>query len=106
MLVRLGSHISGFSYSDFDSELGGADLLFTDEGGTVSYPYEVQSWDTSGESLVWVKLPSLTASSKFSMWYGKDSAAANTPTSVWSEYKSVLHLDEGATLEFTDDPAD
>lgn len=94
VLVRLGSHISGFSYGDVMS--GGADILFTDADATVSYPYEIQSWNTGGESLVWVKVPELTSETEFVLWYGSGTATVNTPSDVWTSYHAVLHLDEDA----------
>lgn len=96
VLVRLGSNISGFSYDDFVLS-DGADLLFTDEDGTTRYPHEVAVWSTTGESLVWVKLPSLSRGTKFAMWYGNASAEpAADSASAWSSYRAVYHLDEGA----------
>ena len=55
VLVRLSTSVSGFSYGDFALSNGG-DLRFTDEHGT-SLPFEIESWDESGTSLVWVQVP-------------------------------------------------
>src|SRR5574344_1676375 len=54
VLVRLSTDIPGFSYDDF---LGtsGSDLRFTDESGT-ELPFEIDTWNPSGTSLVWVAI--------------------------------------------------
>jgi hypothetical protein len=56
-LVRLSTAIDGFSYSDFRQQDGG-DLAFTDAAGE-AIPHEIDTWNESGESLVWVKVPTL-----------------------------------------------
>ena len=59
VLVRLSSGtggIEGFSYDDFKG-VNGSDLVFTSEDGETVYPHEIDTWNTQGESLVWVKLP-------------------------------------------------
>ena len=97
VLVRLaaGSPV-GFAYSDCAA--GGADLTFTDDGGNV-IPREIDTWDTAGESLVWVCVPVVTNGTTFTMHYGDASVAAQpacqTDGSVWSgaNYKGVWHMD-------------
>ena len=97
VLVRLaaGSPV-GFSYTDCAA--GGADLTFTDDAGNV-IPREVDTWNTAGESLVWVCVPVVTNGTTFTMHYGDASVAAQpacqTDGSVWSgaNYKGVWHMD-------------
>ena len=58
VLVRLSpASVHGFAYADclFD----GADLRFTDAAGEL-IPHEIDTWNTAGESLIWVKVPVLT----------------------------------------------
>ena len=76
VLVRLsaGSPVA-FSYTDCAA--GGADLTFTDDAGNV-IPREVDTWNTEGESLVWVCVPVVTNGTTFTMHYG-DTAVAATP---------------------------
>jgi len=52
-------------------------------------PYEIEKWDVTGESLVWVKLPKLSGkATTFRMyWHTDDPKSANDPTLVWSTYK-------------------
>jgi hypothetical protein len=95
-LVRLkeGSNggIVGFDYDDFTLAKGG-DMMFVDASGN-PLPHEVDTWDTTGESLVWVKLPSTAASTKITMYYGKGTTSTASSTDVWSDYVGVWHLSE------------
>ena len=96
VLVRLSqTAVSGFSYSDI-KKADHSDILFTDDDGTV-LPYEIQTWNPSGESLIWVKVPLLASGSRLTMRYGNtDANVVNDPTAVWSEYVVVLHYEEAA----------
>jgi len=55
--VRLSQNITGFLYSECAAN--GADIRFTDDEGNL-LPHEIETWNTSGESIVWVRLPALT----------------------------------------------
>lgn len=96
VLVRLSTDISGFDYSDFQTN-DGSDLRFTDAAGNV-IPHEIDTWDTTGTSLVWVKLPSLSGTATtFTAYYGSTAALdANDSTAVWSGYAGVWHLNDAA----------
>ena len=90
LLVRLSeSSISGFAYIDFQSN-DGSDLYFEDSSGN-PLPYEVDTWKTDGESLVWVKVPSLKKGDVITVCYGSGAPDANNPTAVWSNYVGVWH---------------
>jgi autotransporter-associated beta strand protein len=97
VLVTLGTNTPGFSYSQF---LSGAnsDLRFTDGSLTCELPYEIESWDTNGQSRVWVQIPSLTNNVTIWMLWRKAGLTAPAYTSngaTWSEkYVSVAHLSE------------
>ena len=96
-LVRLNmSTIANFSYDDFlakDATSGiPADLRFTDALGTV-LDYEIDTWNAEGESLIWVRVPTLTKTTKISAYYGKLNATAQANEStVWKDYLGVWHL--------------
>ena len=93
VLVRLSTAIEGFDYADVGT---GTNLLFKDAAGTV-LPHEVDTWDDAGTSLVWVRVPSLTAATTFTMFYGgSDIEESNTPADVWTgaDYVGVWHMDE------------
>ena len=89
--VRLSESISGFSYADFQSSDGG-DLLFTDESGN-ALAHEIEKWDESGESVVWVKMPAFGAGRKLYAYYG-GAANAQNAAGVWGGYVGVWHMAE------------
>ena len=56
VLVRLSAGSpSGFAYADVTN----GDIRFADEDGDL-IPHEIDTWDASGESLVWVRVPSIS----------------------------------------------
>jgi len=94
-LVRLStSAIAKFSYGNFRLPNGG-DLRFVTEDGT-PLAHEIETWDTSGESLVWVKVPSFAEGQKIIAYYGNPSPWAALPAAdVWKTgYLGVWHFDE------------
>ena len=97
VLVRLSTAITGFTYSDFYAD--GSDLSLVDIGfvdaETNGIPYEIDTWNPSGESLVWVSLPRMTNGTEFAMWYrsSKTGKALNSDN-VWADYTGVWHLNE------------
>ena len=94
VLVRLSEGCArGFSYSLFKDE-GGADLVFTDAAGT-ELPHEIDTWNPNGESLVWVKVPSVGgADAPILMYFGCDGSfgAETQPSDVWTSYSAVWHF--------------
>ena len=84
---------------------GGANLRFTDALGVNNYPHEVDTWNASGESLVWVKIPELKKDFEFRLYCsGEDTTAAKD---IWSDYAGVWHLNEAKDSAEKDlDPAD
>ncbi|MBQ3811640.1 MAG: hypothetical protein II839_12585, partial [Kiritimatiellae bacterium] len=99
VLVRLSeTAVSGFHYADCAAD--GADLVFADADGETAFPREIESWNTNGESLVWVRVPVLTNGFAFAATWG-DPATASQPASqtdgsVWrpSGYVGVWHMAE------------
>jgi hypothetical protein len=98
VLVRISpERISGFSYADCAA--GGADIAFKDTQGNV-LDREVDTWDTEGESLVWVRFPVLANNTAVTMTYKDPSATAQpacqTNGSVWTgaNYIGVWHFSE------------
>ena len=92
VLVKLPGAIQGFDYADFG---GTTNLVFKDSAGN-AIPHEVDTWDTSGTSLVWVCIPSVTKTTTFTMHYCRSDNTANTPAAVWTaaNYVGVWHMDE------------
>ena len=97
VLVRLSTAIIGFDYGDFyadGSDLALVDIGFVDADGN-GLPYEIDTWNTSGESLVWVSLPRMTNGTEFAMWYrSSKTGKALNPDNVWTNYVGVWHFRE------------
>lgn len=94
ILVRISEElIPGFKYERAGET--GEKIAFTSAG--LILPYEVASWNPNGESLIWVKVPSLTATRKLTFWWYPWAGAnlpENHPEEVWSAYQGVWHMDE------------
>jgi hypothetical protein len=100
VLLRLSPQtVEGFSYRQCLDQ--GTDIAFSSkEDFSDRLPYEIEKWDTSGESLIWVKVPSVSGkTTKIYMRWGRIEPAINlASTEVWSEYLGVWHMnnyDEG-----------
>ena len=102
VLVKISTNgVSGFSYADCVKENGG-DLRFADENGTL-LSSEVDTWDTNGVSLVWVKVPTLTSATQITAYYGWKFAPAVDADAVWDNgFLGVWHLDETSTSAMLD----
>ena len=96
-LVRLNDGTYGFHYADCATN-DGTDVWFSsDPEGNNVLEREIDTWNTSGESFVWVKIPTVTPVSQgitsITMHWGdasKAQSAANT--AVWSGYVGVWHM--------------
>lgn len=96
VLVKLSTAIQGFSYDDFMDERG-ADMVFSDGNGTI-IPHEVDTWDPTGISLVWLKPSSLSTSiAKVVMYFGNAEIPASSATGVWGDYIGVWHMGDFST---------
>jgi hypothetical protein len=103
-LVVFNPTLAGFSYSQFASRQG-YDLRFSDASGAAWLNYEVEKWDTNGNSYVWVQVPRLSAATNsiWAYWGGASETnqlAGATNGATWAaEYRGVFHLQatNGAT---------
>ena len=100
VLVRISTAIDQFNYGDCAA--GGADISFTSEDGETVYPHEVDTWNPDGESLVWVKLPSMAHGTKFLFRWGDANPPVNNKADVWSGYAGVWHLGEQEPDSYAD----
>ena len=96
VLVRLEANSpSGFDYEDCAAD--GSDLRFADANGDL-IPHEIDTWDRTGESLVWVQVPSIFGkATTFTMYYGVDNVSslpAVTESDVWTgaNFNAVWHF--------------
>lgn len=103
VLVRIADDSpTGFSYGDLHSPTNGDDIAFVGMDGA-GLPYEIDTWNTNGTSLVWVRLPTMTNGTEFVMCWGSDSSGrAVSPDKPWADYTGVWHMndpgDGGATV--------
>ena len=85
-LVKLTEGRHGFSYNDYAAK-DGSDLWFTDSSGNV-IPHELDTWNASGASFVWVRVPEVSGTdTSIVMHWGEAKTAAQTATeNVWKNY--------------------
>lgn len=95
VLVRIAENSpSGFSYDDLQSKSTGADIAFVDMSGN-GLPFEIDTWNPSGTSLIWVRLPSMTNGTEFVMCWGSTSSGKTVcPDNPWSAYTGVWHMND------------
>lgn len=103
VLVKLDS--TRIDYAN--TQNAGQDLRFTDSDGTTLLSYEIEKWDETGTSYIWVKVPSIDINSNTDniyVYYGNTAATdAQAATSVWdTNYKSVWHLNEASGTTTSD----
>ena len=77
----------GFSYADCDP----TQMRFGDKNYD-PIPFEVDTWNPQGESLVWVKVP-LAEGTKINLVYNGTATVANDPSAVWGDYTGVWHFE-------------
>lgn len=96
VLIRVSeSSPLGFKYVDCKRE-NGMDLRFADEAGNL-LASEVEVWNTNGVSCIWVKVPSLSSSTKIIGYYGWNFAPKSEASEVWdSDYVAVWHMNAAA----------
>ena len=99
VLVRLSTAIQGFDYT----KITASDIRFADANGTI-LAHDIERWDTTGTSLVWVSVPSLSGTTTaFTMyWNPKNGAtvpAARASQRVWTlaGYAAVWHFNDQNT---------
>ena len=96
-LVRLSENIEGFRYEDF--MLDGADLVFADESGRI-LPCEIDTWNTEGESLVWVKVPLFQNGMVITAYWGRNEKSPIAAAETWRDFTGVWHMNKsGAESE-------
>lgn len=103
VLVKLDSTRIDYNYT----QNAGQDIRFTDSDGVTLINYEIEKWDETGSSFVWVRVPQIDASSSTDyiyIYYGNSLATdGQSTTSVWtSNYKLVQHLAESSGTGIND----
>jgi hypothetical protein len=95
ILVNLNS--GNFDYSKAKAD--GSDIRFTDSDALTLLDYQIETWDTEGESFIWVKIPQIDINSNtdnFYIYYGNsDAVDAQNTAGVWSNsFEGVWLLNE------------
>ncbi len=96
LLVRLSSTRQPW-FNPADCGTGGADLRFALADGTL-LAHEIDTWNPSGESFVWVNVPSLSPVTEIKVYWGVKNASlapAVNAADTWPDYVAVYHLGEG-----------
>lgn len=93
-------------YSLLSDSTNGYDLRFTTNTSTGSFlSYEVEKWDTNGNSYVWVRVPQLSAGSAIYLMAGNTNAVFSLPSyatdgSTWTNgYAAVYHFAGGGASD-------
>lgn len=111
VLVVLSNNVgqSGFNYTTKPFlSANGYDLRFVvNDGDSGSLNYEIEKWDPSGTSYVWVQVPALTNDGlgRIIVKWGEDATQLDCTTNgaVWdSRFRGVWHLTNGVTLSARD----
>lgn len=93
------------------SELGAATtspdrLAFTLGLDPTPLPYEVESWDASGTSSVWVRVPSLSGTAQsLTMYFGGAEPRTVESTEVWDDDFLAVHHFAASSGSFADSTA-
>lgn len=97
VLIRLHSSAADAVNIDYtQTRDAGEDLRFVDPDGTV-LDHQIEAWDESGYSYVWVEVPQIDASSTTDsvfLYYGNQAATdGDRSAATWgSDYTGVYHL--------------
>lgn len=94
ILVTLTSSVINY----VDLQAAGEDVRFVASDDTTQLPHEIEKWTIGGTSLIWVRVPSIAASSSsgFIYMYYKNPSASDgqNRTGIWTNYWGVWHLHE------------
>ena len=98
-LVKLSASNDAYGFSYAEAEADGSDLWFTDANGNV-IPHEIDTWNSSGDSLVWVKIPSLKKGTEIVMHWGDLNTKQTATENTWTGFVGVWHMNgTGTTAE-------
>ncbi len=91
------------------TNIDGSDIRFVDTDGT-ELSYEIEQWDETGDSFVWVKVPQIDVGDQdyIFIYYGNGLAIDNQNGSdVWSNgYKAVFHNNDVTSSTIHDSVSD
>ncbi|MCP4542818.1 MAG: DUF2341 domain-containing protein [Chloroflexi bacterium] len=101
VLVKLNS--SRIDYGQTRNQ--GQDIRFYDSDESTPLDYEIEEWNESGDSYVWVNVPQIDASSTTDhiwLYYGNSGASdGQDAEAVWdSNFRGVWHLSESSGTRY------
>ena len=101
VLVTLNTTTMGSPYGNVNAD--GSDLRFTNYANSTKYNYWLETWNTAGESNIWVNVTSVPDDgSKMYLWYGNSAASsASNGTNTFelfnvSNVVALWHFDEAS----------
>ncbi|MEZ6035156.1 MAG: DUF2341 domain-containing protein [Planctomycetaceae bacterium] len=101
VLVKLHTSAVDAIHIDYAAtQNAGEDLRFVDTNGTV-LAYEIEQWNETGYSYVWVRVPQIDAGSttdSIYMYYGNATATSGqSPSAVWSANDvAIFHMNSNS----------
>ncbi len=99
VLLRLSEDsINGFFYSDVVNK----SFKITDKNQNL-LSYEIDTWNESGESTIWVKVPNFSSGQILDVRYGLDYSSSQKMENIWEKYVSVWHLENVNTEDKAND---
>lgn len=96
-LVVLNTNLTGFAYDRFASANAG-DLRFANYSKTQELNYEIEKWNTNGNSVVWVQVPALSGTNTYVWAHWGNDTETNPPVgttngATWTDdYLGVWHM--------------
>jgi subtilisin family serine protease len=91
--VKLNDGVIGFDYADFLSTSGNDLRFWTSD--LQPLVYEIEQWDTTGDSYVWVRVPELSQGTFIYASWGDSQAdpVPESPANTWSQdFLAAWHL--------------
>ncbi len=83
--------IEDFDYTQLNPD--GSDLRFTDDANTRLLDHEIEHWDLSGVSRVWVRVPLLISNRVIRAFWNNPAAGELPSAGVWdADFRGVWHL--------------
>lgn len=110
VLIKLNNNIGGSGFAYEDTQTGGKDIRFTYGEDVITLPYEIEEWNTGGDSFVWVRVPKISAGSDkeyIYMYYDNDDASGGQNSErVWDDTFKMVHHFEETSGQVTDSSGD
>ena len=123
VLLTIHNSLRGESFDDFAAQVavdptrieyaftaaGGADVRFFASDDATPLPYELDTWNPTGRSAFWVRVPTIPAFTDMNIWmhYGDPTATSQSnPHAAWSaEHVVVWHFNEDPSTGVHDSTA-